>query len=80
MIDLASLFPKAESQVAPTAIGTFVLASGIKILVVFALYLLGVAFLTLAERKLADLDGHIVDHAARDLGVGQRPCGGIVGG
>ncbi len=53
MIDLASLFPKAESQVAPTAIGTFVLASGIKILVVFALYLLGVAFLTLAERKLA---------------------------
>ncbi|MBL0172430.1 MAG: NADH-quinone oxidoreductase subunit NuoH [Gemmatimonadaceae bacterium] len=33
--------------------GTFVLASGIKILVVFVLYLLGVAFLTLAERKLA---------------------------
>jgi NADH-quinone oxidoreductase subunit H len=53
MIDLAQLFPHADPQQAPTAIGTFVLASSIKILVVFVLYLLGVAFLTLAERKLA---------------------------
>jgi NADH-quinone oxidoreductase subunit H len=53
MIDLAQLFPYANPQQAPTAIGTFVAASVVKILVVFGLYLLGVAFLTLAERKLA---------------------------
>ncbi len=52
-IDLASLFPKSDPQSAPTAVGTFVLASIIKILVVFGLYMLGVAFLTLAERKIA---------------------------
>lgn len=49
----SNLFPKADPQHAPDAIGTFVLASAIKILVVFALYLVGVAFLTLAERKVA---------------------------
>ncbi len=53
MIDLAGWFPRANSQVAPDAVGTFALASVIKILVVFGLYLVGVAFLTLAERKLA---------------------------
>ena len=53
MTDLASLFPRADSQLTPTAIGTFVAASVVKMLVVFVLYLVGVAFLTLAERKLA---------------------------
>jgi len=53
MIDPATWFPRANSQVWPEAIGTFALASVLKILIVFALYLLGVAFLTLAERKLA---------------------------
>jgi|GEM_PF-24875 len=53
MIDPATWFPRANSQVSPEAIGTFALASVLKILIVFALYLLGVAFLTLAERKLA---------------------------
>ena len=51
--DLTRLFPKADPQLAPSALGTFALASVIKILVVFVLYLLGVAFLTLAERKVA---------------------------
>ncbi len=51
--DVASLFPHSDPQAAPTAIGTFVLASAIKILVIFALYMLGVAMLTLAERKVA---------------------------
>ncbi len=51
--ELAGLFPRADSQLAPSALGTFVLASVIKILIVFVLYLLGVAFLTLAERKVA---------------------------
>jgi len=51
--DVVSLFPKSDPQVAPTAIGTFVLASAIKILVIFGLYMLGVAMLTLAERKVA---------------------------
>ena len=53
MIDLASWFPRINPQDAPTAIGTFVAASVVKIIVVFGLYLIGVAFLTLAERKLA---------------------------
>jgi NADH-quinone oxidoreductase subunit H len=52
-IDWRGLFPLADSQQAPQAIGTFVLASAIKILIVFVLWLVGVAFLTLAERKLA---------------------------
>ncbi|WP_373069048.1 NADH-quinone oxidoreductase subunit H, partial [Gemmatimonas sp.] len=48
-----SWFPAADPQQQPTAIGTYVLASAIKIIVLFGLYMLGVAFLTLAERKLA---------------------------
>ena len=52
-VDLATLFPHADSQKAPAAIATFAAASVAKILVVFVLLLLTVAFLTLAERKLA---------------------------
>ncbi|MBL0939687.1 MAG: NADH-quinone oxidoreductase subunit NuoH [Gemmatimonadaceae bacterium] len=52
-LDLASWFPRANPQVAPEAIGTFVAASVIKILVFFGVYLLTVAMLTLLERKLA---------------------------
>jgi NADH-quinone oxidoreductase subunit H len=52
-VDPATWFPRANPQVAPEAIGTFVLASVIKILVFFAVYLLTVAMLTLLERKLA---------------------------
>lgn len=53
MLDVVSWFPTADPQQQPKAIGTYVLASAIKIIVVFGLYMLGVAFLTLAERKLA---------------------------
>ena len=53
MIDLSSLFPRANPQEAPAAIGTFVLASSLKILIVFGMYLIGVALLTPIERKLA---------------------------
>lgn len=53
MIDLALWFPRADPQRAPEAIGTFVAAAVIKILLVFGMYLLGVALLTLAERKIA---------------------------
>lgn len=52
-VDLSALIPRADSQVAPTAIGTFVVTSAVKVLVVFVVYLLCVALLTLAERKLA---------------------------
>lgn len=52
-IDLASLFPRADSQQAPEALGTFVLSSAIKVLVVFGVWLVTVAMLTLLERKLA---------------------------
>jgi len=52
-LDVAAWFPRANPQVAPEAIGTFVAASIIKILVFFAVYLGTVAMLTLLERKLA---------------------------
>ena len=51
--DLAPLFPRASPQVAPGAIGTFVAASIVKILVFFGVYMVTVALLTLLERKLA---------------------------
>ncbi len=53
LLDVATWFPAADPQQQPTAISTYVMASAIKILVVFGLYMLGVAFLTLAERKIA---------------------------
>ncbi len=53
LLDVVHWFPAADPQRHPTAIGTYVLASAIKIMVVFGLYMVGVAFLTLAERKLA---------------------------
>ena len=53
LLDIGRWFPAADPQAQPTAIGTYVLASTVKIMVVFGLYMVGVAFLTLAERKLA---------------------------
>ncbi len=53
LLDAASWFPRADSQVAPEAMSTFVLASAIKILVVFAVWMGTVAMLTLLERRLA---------------------------
>jgi NADH-quinone oxidoreductase subunit H len=52
-LDLARWFPRQDPQLPPEAIGTFVVASVVKILVVFSVYMLGVALLTLAERKVA---------------------------
>jgi len=52
-IDLAAWFPRADSQQAPEALTTFVAASVVKILVVFGVWMLTVAMLTLAERKVA---------------------------
>ena len=53
LLDIGRWFPAADPQRQPTAISTYVLSIAIKIFVVFGLYMLGVAFLTLAERKLA---------------------------
>lgn len=52
-LDLAKWFPRADSQQVPEAIGTFLLASIIKMLVLFGVVLLTVSLLTLAERKVA---------------------------
>ncbi|MES2525233.1 MAG: complex I subunit 1 family protein, partial [Gemmatimonadota bacterium] len=51
--DVAAWFPKADPQRTPDAIGTFALASVIKMLIFFVAYLLTVSLLTLAERKVA---------------------------
>jgi NADH-quinone oxidoreductase subunit H len=53
LFDFASWFPKADPQARPEAIGTFVLASVVKIVVIFVAWLVTVALLTLAERKIA---------------------------
>ena len=58
-LDVAAWFPRANPQVAPEAIGTFVAASIIKILVFFAVYLGTVAMLTLLER--ANFNYHFSD-------------------
>ncbi len=52
-VDLAAWFPRQDSQVAPASIYTFAAASVIKLVVVFTLYMVGVALLTLAERKVS---------------------------
>jgi NADH-quinone oxidoreductase subunit H len=52
-IDLATWFPRHDPQQAPDSVYTFAAASIIKMLVVFTLYMLGVAMLTLAERKIS---------------------------
>jgi NADH-quinone oxidoreductase subunit H len=52
-LDIATLFPRANPQAAPEAMGTFVAASVVKILVFFGVYMVTVALLTLLERKLA---------------------------
>jgi NADH-quinone oxidoreductase subunit H len=53
LLDFASWFPKADPQRAPVAIGTFALASVVKMLLFFVAYLLTVSILTLLERKIA---------------------------
>lgn len=52
-LDFASWFPRSDPQLAPEAIGTFAVASALKVLIVFAGWLLTVSLLTLAERKVA---------------------------
>ncbi len=52
-VDLAAWFPRHDPQLPPDSVYTFALASSIKLLVVFTLYMLGVALLTLAERKVS---------------------------
>jgi NADH-quinone oxidoreductase subunit H len=52
-IDLAAWFPRHDPQQAPESVYTFAVASAIKMLIVFTLYMLGVALLTLAERKVS---------------------------
>jgi NADH-quinone oxidoreductase subunit H len=52
-IDLATWFPRHDPQQAPESVHTFAAASIAKMLVVFTLYMLGVALLTLAERKVS---------------------------
>jgi NADH-quinone oxidoreductase subunit H len=52
-IDLAQWFPRHDPQRPPESVYTFAAASVVKMLVVFTLYMLGVALLTLAERKVS---------------------------
>ena len=54
-LDIATLFPRANPQAAPEAMGTFVAASVVKILVFFGVYMVTVALLTLLEPLLNPL-------------------------
>ena len=49
---LLGFWQLAESQVSPTT-GVFIIATLVKMLIVFTIYMVGVAMLTLAERKLS---------------------------
>ncbi len=53
MIDVMQWFPRSDPQQPATDIRSFALASFIKVVGVFAIYLVGVALLTLTERKVA---------------------------
>lgn len=52
-VDWATWFPTQDPQMPPDSVATFVVSSIIKIIVVFTLYMLGVAMLTLAERRIS---------------------------
>ncbi len=52
-LDLATWFPRQDPQIAPESIYTFAVASVIKMGVLFAAWMLGVAMMTLAERKVS---------------------------
>lgn len=52
-LDVTTWFPRQDPQIAPASINTFAAASVVKMLIVFTLYMLGVAVLTLAERKVS---------------------------
>jgi NADH-quinone oxidoreductase subunit H len=52
-LDAAAWFPRADSQREPAAIGTFLVATIVKLVVLFGVILISVALLTLAERKIA---------------------------
>ena len=53
MNTLFSLMQMANPQLPPISTGAFVIFTLIKMLVVFTVYMIGVALLTLAERKIS---------------------------
>ncbi len=52
-MDWATWFPAHDPQLPPDSTATFVVSSVIKMIIVFTLYMLGVAMLTLAERRVS---------------------------
>jgi NADH-quinone oxidoreductase subunit H len=53
MIDVLALVQIADPQLPPPRMSTFVIYTLIKMLIVFTIYMIGVALLTLAERKIS---------------------------
>src|SRR6188474_478093 len=53
MIHLIALLQAANPQLPPNGSGVFVIATIVKMVVVFTIYMIGVALLTLAERKIS---------------------------
>jgi NADH-quinone oxidoreductase subunit H len=56
MIHLVALLQAANPQLPPNGSGVFVIATVVKMIIVFTIYMVGVALLTLAERKISCLD------------------------
>src|SRR4026209_1578246 len=53
MMPLIALLQAANPQLPPNGSGVFVIATIVKMVVVFTIYMIGVALLTLAERKIS---------------------------
>src|SRR5687767_10011144 len=53
MIEPLALLQLANPQLPPSGTGVFVIATVVKMVVVFTIYMVGVALLTLAERKIS---------------------------
>src|SRR6187431_590354 len=53
MIHLVALLQAANPQLPPNGSGVFVIATVVKMIIVFTIYMVGVAMLTLAERKIS---------------------------
>jgi NADH-quinone oxidoreductase subunit H len=53
MIPLIALLQAANPQLPPAGSGVFVIATVVKMIIVFTIYMIGVALLTLAERKIS---------------------------
>src|ERR687895_2705844 len=74
-----ALLQVADPQAPPTSTSVFVIATVIKMLIVFTVLMIGIALLTLAERKISAWiqDRHGPNRVGGKLGLGQPFADGL---